>query len=75
MRAGVAGQLAVGGGEVVVPEQRHLLLQRAPRMNHAEHPALARVVDVDVRREEVRVATSTWSGRPMRASTSSGRPS
>ena len=51
--AGVGGQLAVGGGEVVVPEQRHLLLQRAPRMNHAEQPALARVVDVDVRREQV----------------------
>ena len=51
--AGVGDQLAVGGGEVVVPEQRHLLLQRTPRMNHAEQPALARVVDVDVGREEV----------------------
>ena len=73
--AGVGGQLAVGGGEVVVPEQRHLLLQRAPRVDHAEHPALARVVDVDVWREEVAVVTCAWSGRPMRASTSSGRPS
>src|SRR6267154_1021910 len=30
-RAGVGVQLAVGRGEVVVPEQRHLFLQRAPR--------------------------------------------
>ena len=51
--AGVGDQLAVGGGKVVVPEQRHLLLQRAPRVGHAEQPALPRVVDVDVRREEL----------------------
>ena len=50
---GVGGELAVGGGEVVVPEHRHLFLQRAPRVHHAEHPALARVVDVDVGREQV----------------------
>src|SRR5262249_14938678 len=46
-------ELAVGGGEVVVPEQRHLFLQRAPRMNHAKQPALARVLDVDVRRKKI----------------------
>ena len=51
--AGVGGQLAVGGGEVVVPEQRHLFLQRTPRVDHAEHPALARILDVDVWREEI----------------------
>ena len=51
--ARVGGQLAVGGGEVVVPEQRHLFLQRTPRVDHAEQPALARVLDVDIRREEV----------------------
>jgi hypothetical protein len=49
----VGGQLAVGGGEVVVPEQRHLFLQRTPRVDHAEQPALARVLDVDIRRKEV----------------------
>jgi hypothetical protein len=36
----------VGGGEVVVPEERHLLLERALAMDHPEQPALARVVDV-----------------------------
>ena len=51
--AGVGNQLAVGRGEVVVPEQRHLFLQRSPRVDHAEHPALARIVDVDVGREEI----------------------
>ena len=54
--ARLGGQLAVGGGEVVVPEERHLLLQRTPRVHHAEHPALARVVDVDVGREQVACA-------------------
>jgi hypothetical protein len=44
-------QLAVRGGEVVVPEQRHLLLQRALRVHHAEQPALPCVLDVRVRRE------------------------
>ena len=47
-RAGIGVQLAVGGGEVVVPEERHLLLQWTARMDHPEQPALARVVDVDV---------------------------
>ena len=51
--AGVDRQLAVGRGEVVVPEQRHLLLQRAPAVDHAEDPALACILDVDVGREEV----------------------
>jgi hypothetical protein len=51
--ARVGYQLAVGSGEVVVPEQRHLLLQRPPRMDHAEHPALSCVVDIYVRREEI----------------------
>ena len=54
--ARVIGQLAVAGGEVVVPEQRHLFLQRTPRVNQAEHPSLARVVDVDVWCEEVVVS-------------------
>ena len=49
----IGGELAVGGGEVVVPEHRHLFLQRTPRVDHAEHPALARVVDVDVGREQI----------------------
>ena len=53
------GQLAEAGGEVVVPEQRHLLLQRTPRVDHPEHPALTRIVDVDVRREEVCFEAST----------------
>ena len=46
-----AGDLAVGRGEVVVPEQRHLLLQRALRVDHPEQPSLPRVLDVRVRRE------------------------
>jgi hypothetical protein len=32
-----------------VPEQRHLLFERALRVDHAEQPALARVVDQRVR--------------------------
>ena len=46
-----AGDLAVGGGEVVVPEERHLLLERTLRVHHPEQPALARVVDVRSRQE------------------------
>jgi hypothetical protein len=34
---------------VVVPEERHLLLQRPPRVDHAEQPALTRILDVRVR--------------------------
>jgi hypothetical protein len=45
-------QLAEAGGEVVVPEQRHLLLQRTTRVDHPEHPPLTGIVNVDVRREE-----------------------
>ena len=43
--------LRVGRGEVVVPEERHLLLQRPPAVHHAEQLALARVVDDRVGRE------------------------
>jgi hypothetical protein len=75
--ARVVGQLAEAGGEVVVPEQRHLLLQRTPRVDHPEQPALTGIVDVDVGREEVAVRGVDLRviRRPMRASTSSGRPS
>src|SRR5262245_3822247 len=48
----VVGQLAEAGGEVVVPEQRHLLLQRTTRVDHPEHPPLTGIIDVDVGREE-----------------------
>jgi uncharacterized NAD-dependent epimerase/dehydratase family protein len=44
-------ELAVRGGKVVVPEERHLLLQWPPRMDHAEQPALTRIFDVRVRLE------------------------
>src|SRR5688572_28315265 len=37
---GIPRHLAVGGGEVVVPEQRHLLLQRPAGVHHPEQPAL-----------------------------------
>ena len=52
-RAGteLAGDLAEPCGEVVVPEQRHLLLQRALGMDHAEDPALRRIGDPRVRLE------------------------
>ena len=40
-----SGNLAVRRGEVVVPEQRHLFLQRPPGIHHAEQPPLAGVVD------------------------------
>ncbi len=46
-----AGDLRVGGGEVVVPEERHLLLEGALGVDHPEQPALAGVGDVEVRRE------------------------
>jgi hypothetical protein len=36
---------------VVVPEQRHLLLQRTIAVDHAEQPALPCIVDVRSRRE------------------------
>ena len=50
-RAGteLAGDLAEPCGEVVVPEQRHLLLQRALGVDHAEDPALRRIGDPRVR--------------------------
>jgi hypothetical protein len=43
--------LAVCGGEVVVPEQRHLFLERTLRVHHPEQPALSRVLDAGIRRE------------------------
>ncbi len=42
----LAVDLRVGGGEMVVPEERHLLLQRALRVHHPEQPALAGVENV-----------------------------
>ena len=72
--AELAGDLAVGGGEVVVPEERHLLLERALRVHHPEQPALAGVGDV-VRRLKAAAAaavTPTYPGWPMNESTSSG---
>src|SRR5206468_10032159 len=43
--------LRVGGRKVVVPEERHLLLERTTRMNHAEEPTLPRIVDHGARQE------------------------
>ena len=43
--------LAVGRGEVVVPEERHLLLERPPRMDHPEQPPLPGVRDVGAGQE------------------------
>src|SRR5262249_18821072 len=39
----------VAGREVVVPEERHLLLERTVRVHHPEQPPLPRVGDVRVR--------------------------
>ena len=47
-RTEFAGDLRVGGGEMVVPEERHLLLQRTAAVDQAEEPALARMSDVGV---------------------------
>jgi hypothetical protein len=41
-----AGNLRVAGGEVVVPEERHLLLKRTIAMDHPEQPALSCLCDV-----------------------------
>ena len=38
--------LVVAGREMVVPEERHLLLQRTTAVHHAEQPPLTRVDDV-----------------------------
>ena len=46
-----ACDLRVSGREVVVPEERHLLLERTTRVNHAEQPALTGIVDDGARRE------------------------
>ena len=46
-------KLRVRGGEVVVPEQRHLLFQRTLRVDHPEQPALTRVVDQGVGRKRI----------------------
>ena len=45
--------LAVGRGEMLVPEKRHLFLQRAPRVHHAKEPPLPRIVDARRRRERL----------------------
>src|SRR6185503_8971762 len=50
-----ARDLAHGRCEVVVPDERHLFLERCRRMHHPEEPALARVTDV--------AARSEWTGR------------
>ncbi len=55
--ADLAGDLRVGGGEVVVPEERHLLLQRALRVHHPEQPALPGIEDV-VRRLKAAAAAA-----------------
>ena len=46
-----AVDLAVRRREVVVPEQRHLFLQRSLRVHHSEQPTLPRVFDDGVRLE------------------------
>jgi hypothetical protein len=46
-----AVQLAERRREVVVPEERHLLLERPPRVHHPKQPSLPRVLDRDVRRK------------------------
>jgi hypothetical protein len=45
------GHLAVGRREVVVPEERHLFLERPLRMQHSEEPPLTRVFDIRIRGE------------------------
>ena len=49
-----AGDLRVGRGEMVVPEERHLLLERAAAVDQAEEPALARMRDVGPRLKSAR---------------------
>jgi hypothetical protein len=44
-----ARDLRVRSGEVVVPEERHLLFQRPSRVQHPEQPSLPRVLDIEVR--------------------------
>ncbi len=46
-----AGELRVARREVVVPEEGHLLLERAVRVDHAEQPPLPGVVDRRIGRE------------------------
>ena len=46
-----AGDLRIGRGKEVVPEQRHLLLQRTTGVHHPEQPPLARIVDDRIGRE------------------------
>jgi hypothetical protein len=71
-RADRTGHLRVADAEVVVPEERHLLLQRAARVHHAEQPPLPRILDAGVRRNCPRAVTPTNSGSPIFESTSSG---
>jgi hypothetical protein len=53
-RANRATDFRIGSGEVVVPEQRHLLLQRALAVHHPEQPPLPGIVDVGLRLETTR---------------------
>ena len=50
-RAKRAGDFRVTRREVVVPEERHLLLQRPVRVQHPEQPPLAGIADVRLRSE------------------------
>ena len=47
----LAGDLRKTGGEVVVPEKRHLLLQRPVGMHHPEQQPLPRIIGHGVRRK------------------------
>jgi hypothetical protein len=49
--AELSRELGIRGGEVVVPEERHLLLQRPVAVHHSEQPPLPRVGDARARRE------------------------
>ena len=63
-RAARAGGLRVGSREVVVPEQRHLLLQWTPGVDHAEEPALPRIVDHGLRLKGAARGNGNGSGLP-----------
>ena len=67
-----ARHLAVAGREVVVPEERHLLLERPLAVHHPEQPPLPGVEDVRAARTAPpRVAIRTYPGCPIFVSTSS----
>ena len=59
-----AGHLRIGRGEVVVPEERHLLLERPRAVDHPEEPALAGVADDGVRRERAARRHARVARRP-----------